>query len=81
MIKATLKYTDCFQDGQRVFRVLIDNNAIIIATKPIDLWFSYPRVVVLFNDSKHMYDTLYALNNQCQFEVALIRYKHLKEKK
>ena len=81
MIKATLKYTDCLQDGKNVFRTLVDNGAEIIATKPPRACSIYPRVIVLFNNTKHMYDTLYSLNRMCIYEVTLVKFKHLKEKK
>ena len=81
MIKATLKYTDCLADGKNVFRVLVDNGVEIIATKPPFFCSIQPRVIVLFNNTKHMYDTLYDLNRMCNYEVALVKYKHLKEGK
>ena len=81
MIKATLKYTDCLQDGKNVFRILVDNNAEIIATKPARFGSIWPRVVVLFENPKHMYETIYELNRMCNYEVALVKYRYLKEKK
>ena len=80
MIKATLKYTNCLADGKNVFRVLVDNGVEIVATKPPLFCSICPRVIVLFNNTKHMYDTLYNLNRMCIYEVALVRYRHLKEK-
>ena len=81
MIKATLKYTDCMQDGKNVFRTLINNGAEIMVTKPARFYSICPRVIVLFNNTKHMYETLYELNRMCNYEVALVKYRYLKEKK
>ena len=81
MIKATLKYTDCFQDGKIVYQTLIENKAVLIATKPPLFGSICPRVIVLFSSLKHMYETLYDLNRTCNYEVALVKFKHLKGKK
>jgi hypothetical protein len=46
MIKATLRYTDCLQDGRTVFTVLTNNKITVIGTK--HNWSMYPRVVVKY---------------------------------
>ena len=79
MIKATLKYTDCFQDGQIVYQTLIENKALLVATKPPLFCSICPRVIVLFHDACHMYETIHELNRRCCYEVSLVRFKHLKE--
>ena len=79
MIKATLKYTDCLQDGRRVFMVLTANRTPIIKTKP-DFSSIYTRVVVLFKDYDHLLNVLYQLNDRCTYEVRLVKYKNVKEK-
>ena len=81
MIKATLKYTDCLADGKIVYQTLIENKALLIATKSPLFGSIYPRVVVLFHDACHMHETVYELNKRCHYEVSLVRFKQLKEKK
>ena len=81
MIKATLKYTDCLQDGKIVYQTLIENKAVLITTKPPLFGSIYPRVIALFNDACHMYETIHELNIRCHYEVSLVRFKHLKEQK
>lgn len=78
MIKATLRYTDCLQDGRKVYEVLTNNKVAIIGTKRG--WSIYPRVVVLLKDYEQLSNVLHELNARCAFEVRLIKYRTAKER-
>jgi hypothetical protein len=78
MIKAVLSYTDCLQDGRKVYTVLTNNKVIIVGTKRS--WSMYPRVVVLVKDYDHLSCLLHELNTSCTYEVRLVKYRTVKEK-
>lgn len=78
MIKAVLRYTDCLQDGKKVYSVITNNKIAIVGTKRS--WSMYPRIVILVKDYDHLSSLLYALNSVCQYEVRLIKYHTVGEK-
>ena len=78
MIKAVLRYTDCLQDGRKVYSVLTNNKIPIVGTK--QGWSMYPRITVLLKDYDQLNNVLYALNHTCTYEVRLIKYHTVKEK-
>lgn len=77
MIKAVLRYTDCLQDGRKVFAVLTNNKATVVGTKRN--WSAHPRVVVLVKDYDHLSCLLHELNTSCNYEVRLVKYHIVKE--
>ncbi len=78
MIKAVLRYTDCLQDGQKVFAVLTNNKVTVVGTKYN--WSMYPRVIVLVKDYDHLSCLLHELNTSCIYEVRLVKYHTVKER-
>lgn len=76
MIRATLRYTDCLQDGKNVFEVLTRNNIPIIKIKAS--LSIYPKIIILCKDYTELQAILYALNTSCSYEVRLIHYKNIK---
>ena len=78
MIKAVLRYTDCLQDGRKVYTVLTNNKVTVLGTKRS--WSMYPRVVVLVKDYDHLSCLLHELNTSCTYEVRLVKYHIVKEK-
>lgn len=78
MIKAVLRYTDCLQDGRKVYTVLTNNKVTVLGTK--HSWSMYPRVVVLVKDYDHLSCLLHELNISCTYEVRLVKYHIVKEK-
>ena len=78
MIKAVLRYTDCLQDGKKVYSVLTNNKVAIVGTKRS--WSMYPRIVILVKDYDYLSSLLYALNSVCHYEVRLIKYHTVREK-
>lgn len=78
MIKATLRYTDCLQDGRKVFTVLTNNKITVLGTKYN--WSMYPRVVVLVKDYDHLSSLLHELNTSCIYEVRLLKYHTVRER-
>ena len=78
MIKAVLRYTDCLQDGKKVYSVITNNKIAIVGTKRS--WSMYPRIVILVKDYDHLSRLLYALNSVCHYEVRLIKYYAVREK-
>jgi hypothetical protein len=77
MIKAVLRYTDCLQDGRKVFAVLTNNKVTVVGTKYN--WSMYPRVIVLVKDYDHLSCLLHELNTSCIYEVRLVKYHTVKE--
>ncbi len=68
-MRATLRYTDCLQDGKNVFMALARKNVEILRTMR---GFSiYPRVTILINDRSELNKLLDDLNNTCKYEVSL----------
>ena len=78
MIKAVLRYTDCLQDGRKVFAVLTNNKVTVVGTKYN--WSMYPRVIVLVKDYDHLSCLLHELNTSCIYEVRLVKYHTVKER-
>ena len=80
MLKVKLRYTDCLQDGKIVFSILASNRVAILKTKH---YFFTTKVIItcLFNDFQTLQDTLYELNKQFLYEVAVTKSKLLKSKK
>lgn len=78
MIKAILRYTDCLQDGRKVFAILTNNKITVLGTKYN--WSMYPRVVVLVKDYNHLSNLLHELNTSCTYEVRLVKYYTVKER-
>ena len=78
MIKAILRYTDCLQDGKKVYTALPNNKVTIVGTQRS--WSMYPRVVILIKDYDHLSCLLHELNTSCAYEVRLVKYHTVKEK-
>ena len=76
MIKAILRYTDCLQDGKKVFTILAHNKITVVGTK--SNWSVYPKVVVLVKDYDHLSCLLHELNTSCAYEVRLVKYHTVK---
>lgn len=79
MIKATLRYTDCLQDGRILYEILTNNKVVISGTKRS--WSMYPRVVILVKDYDHLSCLLHELNTSCTYEVRLLNYRIVKDRK
>ena len=78
MIKATLRYTDCLQDGRNLYEVLTNNKVVIASTKRG--WSMYPRVVILVKDYDHLSCLLHELNTRCIYEVRLVKHHIVRDK-
>ena len=76
MIKATLRYVDCLQDGRKLFAVLTNNKITVLGTRRN--WSMYPRVIVLVKDYDHLSSLLHELNTSCTYEVRLLKYHTVK---
>ena len=79
MIKAILRYTDCLRDGKKVYTALTNNKVTIVGTQRS--WSMYPRVVILVKDYDHLSCLLHGLNASCTYEVRLLKYILVKERK
>jgi hypothetical protein len=77
MIKATLRYTNCLQDGRNVFAVLAGYNIPILKSSRGDSM--YPKIVALFNDQTELSTVLGSLQKHCSYEVRLVKSKFVKE--
>lgn len=78
MIKATLRCTDCSQDGRKLYGVLTNNKVVIAGTKRS--WSMYPRVVILVKDYEHLSCLLHELNASCTYEVRLLNYRIVRDR-
>lgn len=78
MIKATLRYTDCLQDGRKLYGVLTNNKVVIAGTKRD--WSMYPRVVILVKDYEQLSCLLHELNASCTYEVRLLNYRIVRDR-
>lgn len=78
MIKATLRYTDCLQDGRKLYEVLTNNKVVIAGTKRD--WSMYPRVVILVKDYEQLSRLLHELNASCTYEVRLLNYRIVRDR-
>lgn len=79
MIKAVLRYTDCLQDGRKVYSVLTNNKVFIVGTKCS--WSMHPRITILLKDYDHLNSLLYVLNNTCTYEVCLLKHYTVRRNK
>ena len=73
-MKVVLKYTDCLQDGRKVFYVLGNSNAEILKTKQIGPTI-YPKVTIRIKDNNELRQLLSELNNMCTYEVRVVKVK------
>lgn len=73
MIKVVLQYTDCLQDGRKVFGVLSAHNVKILKTRKGSS--IYPKVTICIDDYNKLNDILYDLNRICSYEVRVVKVK------
>jgi hypothetical protein len=78
MIRAVLRYTDCLQDGRKLYTVLTNNKVTIVGTKRG--WSMYPRITILLKNYDQLSSILHELNATCSYEVRLLRHNIIKEK-
>jgi hypothetical protein len=80
MLKVTLQYQDSYGagDGKKVFMILTRNKIPIMKTKD---FISKVRLTALFKDYDEVQTVLYQLNSNCSYEVRLVNYKKIKDKK
>ena len=75
MLQVILQYTNCLQEGKRVFRILSDYNIEILKTKKKTN--VYTRVVILVKDNNALNLLMSTLNRCCSYEVIIIEKKEL----
>ena len=78
MIKATLRYTDCLEDGRTVLQILARHRVVILKTKT-PIFTIYPKIIAVFKDYNELQDVLYQLNNNCKYEVRLVKWTNVEE--
>lgn len=70
-MRATLRYTDCLEDGKNVFSILSNKGIEILKTKRgLSI---YPQITVKIKDNKELNQLLLNLNNNCRYEVSVVR--------
>lgn len=72
-MKAVLKYTDCLQDGRRVFNTLAINNVEVLKTK--QGCSIYPQITIRIKDMSELNQLVSALNRSCIYEVRIVKVK------
>jgi hypothetical protein len=78
MIKAVLRYTDCLQDGKKVYTMLTNNKVLIVGTKRS--WSMYPRIIIMLKNYDQLSSILHELNATCSYEVRLLKHTTVKER-
>lgn len=79
MIKAVLRYTDCLQDGRKIYTVLTNHKVAIVGTKRS--WSMYPRIIIKLKNYDELCSILHELNAACSYEVRLLKHMLVKEHK
>ena len=77
MIKAVLQYTDCLQDGTKVFRTLAKHNVTILKTKSGPS--IYPKITILTRGYNELNVLVEELNYNCRYEVRVVKTKIIKK--
>lgn len=72
-MKAVLKYTDCLQDGRKVFNTLAVRNVEILKTK--QGCSIYPQITIRIKDTNELNQLVSALNKNCNYEVRVVKVK------
>ena len=78
MLKVVLQYTDCLQDGRRVFDILANYNVAILKTQSRS-WSVHPRITIAIVDYPELNDLISSLNRNCLYEVRVVKTKFIKE--
>lgn len=71
-MRATLRYTDCLQDGRQVFYVLAKRNVKILKTKQKDVAI-HPEVTIYIKSNEELNQLLSNLNYNCRYEVSVVK--------
>lgn len=80
MLKVVLKYTDCLQDGKNVFSVLGRNKIPVIKSKRCFFDGTDVKLWCLFANMNTFSSVLQQLNQECSYEVSVVKYNIVKEK-
>ena len=70
-MKATLKYTNCLNDGRRVFSVLSRNDVQILRTKSGKS--IYPQVTIRVGSYDELNLLVQILNKECLYGVEVVK--------
>ena len=71
---AVLKYTDCLENGNNVFKILANRNIEVLKTKQKSFSI-YPQITIRINDQNELSQLLSDLNRNCAYEVRLVKIK------
>lgn len=70
-MKATLKYTNCLNDGRRVFSVLSRNDVQILRTKSGKS--IYPQLIIRVGSYDELNLLVQILNKECLYGVEVVK--------
>lgn len=73
MLRVTLRYTDCLQDGRNVFGILANHNVEILGTWTFLVY--HPRVTIRVKNHNELNNLLCDLNNHCSYEVGVLKVR------
>lgn len=78
MLKVVLRYTDCLQDGRRVFNILAGYGVAILKTRPG--WSIYPKITIMVRDYPTLNEVVCELNRNCTYEVRVVKTKQIRSR-
>ena len=77
MLKVILQYTDCLQDGKKVFAYLASKSVAIVKTTNVLCGFK-PKIHVLVSDIAELNNIVHDLNTTCSYEVRVVKVLKMK---
>lgn len=69
-MRAVLRYTDCMQDGRKVFLALTQSNIKILKTEQHGIC---PEITIFVEDRQKLNELVAVLNKHCCYEVSIVR--------
>lgn len=69
IVRAVLRYTDCLQDGRKVFFILAQKNIKVLKTKQD---YTYPEITIFIENWQKLNELVAVLNKICLYEVRIV---------
>ena len=69
-MRAVLRYTDCMQDGRKVFLALAKMGIRVLETKKCGI---HPEITVFVENREKLNKLIALLNQNCTYEVSIVK--------